>query len=63
MHQLLGFAVILVLIFPPIRYNLRNLEDRSDLTNFMLKFIESSLYCSLSSDLEMVSSSTVYQPG
>lgn len=63
MHQLLGFAVILVLIFSPICNNLRNTEERTDLTRCMLKLRESSLYHSLSGDSEMGSSSSLCQTG
>lgn len=62
MHQLLGFAVILVLIFSPIRDNLGDLEEKIDLMCCM--FIEGSLCFLVTSDSEkMVSSSTLYQPG
>lgn len=63
MHQLLGFAVILVLIFSPICNNLRNTEERTDLTSCMLNLRESSLYHSLAGDSEMASSSSLYQTG
>lgn len=47
MHQLLGFAVILVLIFSPIRNNL-DLEERTDFMSCMLT--EGSLCFLVTSD-------------